>query len=50
MHFTGTADGYDIGLMLVAGSGVPSELEVYTYGGNDGPFGLPQIDTLKPAL
>ena len=50
MHFTGTADGYNIGLMLVAGSGVPSELEVYTYGGNDGPFGLPQIDTLKPAL
>lgn len=47
MHFTGRADGYDVGLMLIAGSGVLSELEVYTYGGNEGPFGLPEISTLK---
>jgi hypothetical protein len=48
LDFTGTADGYEVGLMLVAGSGVLSELEVYTFGGNDGPFALPRLDTLKP--
>ncbi len=46
--FTGTADAYEVGLTLVAGSGVLSELEVYTFGGNDGPFGLPELETLKP--
>jgi hypothetical protein len=46
--FKGTADGYELGLTLVAGSGVLSELEVYTFGGNDGPFGLPELETLKP--
>ena len=48
VHFTGKADGDDVELMLTAVSGVLSELEVYTYGENEGPFGLPEIATLKP--
>jgi hypothetical protein len=48
VHFTGRTNGYDVGLMLIAGSGVLSELEAYTYGENEGPFGLPEVATLKP--
>lgn len=46
--FTGIVDGLEVGLMLTAGGGVLSELEVYTFGGNDSPFGLPALETLKP--
>jgi hypothetical protein len=47
IHFSGVSNGYDVGLMLIAGSGVLSELEVYTFGENEGPFELPEIGTLK---
>ena len=49
-HFTGVTQGYEVGLMLIAGSGVLSELEVYTFAENEGPFGLPEIGSLKPAV
>jgi hypothetical protein len=38
-----------VGLMLTAGSGVLSGLEVYTFDGVDHPFDLPAINTLRPA-
>ena len=47
--FSGLTEGREVGLMLIAGGGVLSELEVYTFGDSDGPFGLPDIATLKPA-
>jgi hypothetical protein len=37
----------EVGIMLTAGSGVLSDLEVYTYGGVDHAFGLPLLDTLR---
>jgi hypothetical protein len=46
--FTGVADGYSVGLMLVAGFGVLSELEVYIFGECNGIFGLPAIENLRP--
>jgi hypothetical protein len=39
----------EVGLMLTAGSGVLSGLEVYTFDGVDHPFDLPAINTLRPA-
>jgi hypothetical protein len=45
--FIGTSGQYAVGLILFARAGVLSELEVYTFAGNDGPFGLPPIETLK---
>jgi hypothetical protein len=39
----------DVGVMLTAGSGVLSQLEVYTFGEVDHPFGLPSLDTLRLA-
>ncbi len=39
----------DVGVMLTAGSGVLSALEVYTYGGVEYSFGLPLLDTLRRA-
>ena len=50
IQFSGMSNEYDVGLMLIAGSGVLSELEVYTFGENQGPFGLPGIDTLQQIL
>jgi hypothetical protein len=40
-------DGLKVGLMLTAGSGALSELEVYTFGGVDHPFHLPSVGTLS---
>ncbi len=37
----------EVGVMLTAGSGVLSDLEVYTYGGVDHAFGLPLLHTLR---
>lgn len=37
----------EVGIMLTVGSGVLSDLEVYTYGGVDHAFGLPLLDTLR---
>ena len=48
-YFTGATESHEVGLMLIAGGGVLSELEVYTFGESDGPFGLPDIGTLQPA-
>jgi hypothetical protein len=45
--FTGRSDEYEVGLMLVAGFGVLSELEIYVFGENEGPFGLPEVGTIK---
>jgi hypothetical protein len=39
----------EVGLMLTAGSGVLSELEVYTFAEVDHPFDLPAINTLRSA-
>jgi hypothetical protein len=38
---------YDVGVMLVAGYGVLSELELYTFEDRVDPFDLPAIDGLK---
>jgi len=46
-HFAGRSADRDVGLILFAGSGVLSELEVFTFGGIDHPFGLPNIETLR---
>jgi hypothetical protein len=48
-HFLGRSGEDEVGLMLTAGSGVLSELEVYTFGEVDHPFDLPAIDTLRRA-
>ena len=48
VSFTGRSGKYEVGLMLVARAGVLSELEVHTFGENDGPFTLPNIASLKP--
>jgi hypothetical protein len=48
-HFLGRSGEDEVGLMLTAGSGVLSELEVYTFGEVDHPFDLPAIDTLRLA-
>jgi hypothetical protein len=46
---SGNSDGYDVGLMLTAGSGVLSQLDVYTFGEIDHPFNLPSLRTLDMA-
>lgn len=48
-HFSGRSGDDEVGLLLTAGSGVLSELEVYTFGAVDHPFDLPAINTLRPA-
>ena len=48
-HFLGRSGEDEVGLMLTAGSGVLSGLEVYTFGEVDHPFDLPAINTLRPA-
>jgi hypothetical protein len=48
-HFLGRSGDDEVGLMLTAGSGVLSGLEVYTFGEVDHPFDLPAINTLRPA-
>jgi hypothetical protein len=45
-----TVDGQEVGVMLFETEGQLSSLEVYSCAGSDLPFGLPKIDTLKPAL
>ena len=47
-YFLGRSGEDEVGLMLSAGSGVLSELEVYTFGEVDYPFDLPDIRTLRP--
>ena len=47
-RFLGRSGDDEVGLMLSAGSGLLSELEIYTFGGIDHPFGLPEISTLRP--
>jgi hypothetical protein len=41
-------EGVEVGVILRARGGEISELEVYSFGGVDGAFGLPGIETLKP--
>jgi hypothetical protein len=41
-------EGVEVGVILHARGGELSELEVYSFGGVDGAFGLPGIETLKP--
>lgn len=48
-HFVGRLGDDEVGLMLAAGNGVLSELEVSIFGEVDHPFDLPAIDTLQPA-
>jgi hypothetical protein len=48
-YFLGRSGEDEVGLMLIAGSGVLSGLEVYTFGEIDHPFDLPAINTLRPA-
>jgi hypothetical protein len=48
-YFLGRSGEDEVGLMLNAGSGVLSGLEVYTFGEVDHPFDLPAINTLRPA-
>jgi hypothetical protein len=43
----GRSGNYDVGIMLVAGYGVLSELEIYTFEAIADPFDLPTIDSLK---
>ena len=43
----GKSGNYDVGVMLVAGYGVLSELELYTFEDRVEPFDLPTIDSLK---
>ena len=45
--FLGRSGEDEVGLMLTAGSGVLSELEVYTFAEVDHPFDLPAINTLR---
>ena len=47
--FLGRSGEDEVGLMLTAGSGVLSGLEVYTFGEVDHPFDLPATNTLRPA-
>lgn len=44
---SGYSEGHKIGLMLTAGLGVLSELEVYTFDQIDHAFGLPEMSTLS---
>ncbi|SNS76109.1 hypothetical protein SAMN05421770_102217 [Granulicella rosea] len=45
--FIGSVDGMDVGLILFAGQGVLSELEIYSLAGHEQPFGLPSLASLK---
>jgi hypothetical protein len=45
--FIGTSGQYTVGLILFARAGVLSELEVYSFDGNEGSFGLPAIESPK---
>lgn len=40
-------DGQDVGVMLFEAEGRLSCLEVYSCGGSDEPFGLPEISTIR---
>jgi hypothetical protein len=42
-----TADGISVGVLVFQDDGRLSELELYPYD-NDGPFGLPTIESLSP--
>ena len=48
-YFLGRSGVDEVGLMLTAGNGVLSELEIYTFGEFDHPFDLPAVNTLRPA-
>jgi len=43
----GKSGNYDVGVMLVAGYGLLSELELYTFEDRVDPFDLPAIESLK---
>ena len=45
--FLATADGNAVGVLLFQRGGRLSSLEVYSLGGTDKPFGLPEIETLR---
>lgn len=44
---SGVSEGHRVGMMLTAGNGVLSGLEVYTSGEIDHPFGLPDTASLS---
>ena len=43
-----TKEGVQVGVILHARQGKLSELEVYSLAGTEGPFSLPDVETLKP--
>jgi len=49
INAVGQSGDDEVGLMLTAGSGVLSQLEVYTFGEVDHPFDLPPLATLRLA-
>jgi hypothetical protein len=49
VYFVGRSGMDEVGLILGAGFGVLSQLEIYTFGEIDYPFDLPDIDTLRTA-
>jgi hypothetical protein len=44
--FLATVNGEDVGVILFQRGGRLSSLEVYSQGGTDKPFGLPEIETI----
>jgi hypothetical protein len=48
IKFSGMSGEVSVGLFLLTGGGVLSELEVFSFGGVDHPFGLPDVNKLQP--
>lgn len=47
--YTGvTAEGLEVGVILFASDGRLSCMEIYDFGGHEGTFSLPRIETLRP--
>jgi hypothetical protein len=44
--YLATVNGEDVGIILFQRGGRLSSLEVYSQGGTDNPFGLPEIETI----
>ena len=44
--YLATVNGEDVGVILFQTGGRLSSLEVYSQGGTDKPFGLPEVDTI----
>lgn len=47
LHFSGESGDHQVGLILTAGNGVLSELEVFAYDYHEHPFCLPAISSLS---